>query len=187
VGENLRGISYFRIRLWALGLLTVVSCLIPQLYAVGDRDSACQADLPTLTDRLLLDLPSYANRVLQRVRKPNENFGKSTYVILAGNPEFKPIPLTSRQYAPALPDDSKQVFFTTLERQYSHDRIVKRQNYHWLFLAQAEDGWRLVTIYTQFGSSSGEKPPTPPQETSDGAIGQAIRLWLRDCRAGAIF
>ena len=31
------------------------------------------------------------------------------------------------------------------------------------------------------------RPPTPPRETSEGIIGQAVRLWLRDCRAGAIY
>jgi hypothetical protein len=150
------------------------------------NNSACPHDLKTLTELLLKDLPGYGNRVIQRARKLERTPYLSTYIIVAGNPDFKPLPLNNRQYNPVLPDTTRQIFFTTLERQYSSNKVVEAQNYHWLFLTQTQDGWRLVMVYTQFGSPSGKEPPTPPQETSDGVIGQAIRLWLRDCRAGAI-
>lgn len=173
-----------------LGLLTAVSW-----WAIGQQgiaspenlqNSSCPRDLKTLTNLLLKDLPSYTNRVIQRSRKLDRNYDIATYILLAGRPEFKPLPLKSLQYTPVLPDTSQQIFFTTLERQYSSDRVIKRQNYHWLFLTQTPDGWRLVLVFTQFGSSREDEPPNPPQESSNGAIGQAIRLWLRDCRAGEI-
>jgi hypothetical protein len=91
----------------------------------------------------------------------------------------------------------QQVFFTTLERQYWRNQMVSLQNYHWLFLVQNQDGWYLGLLYSSLGRyPSGDGPlspvasqraPTPPEESSDGIIGQAIRLWLRDCRAGAVF
>jgi hypothetical protein len=187
VGKNLRRNSYRWIKAISVALLTVMACLLVESQSLSIQanspNNSCPADIKTLTDRLLEDLPSYANRVIQRARKLDRVDYLSTYVIVAGRPEFEPLPLTSRQYTPILPDTSQQVFFTTLERRYSQNRVVRAQNYHWLFLTQAEDGWRLVTIYTQFGVPNGDRPPTPPQETSDGVIGQAVRLWLRDCRA----
>jgi hypothetical protein len=169
-----------------LGLLTVASWQTIQPQAVSLKTFSCPADVETLTNLLIKDIPGYANRVIQRVRKLDRPVYLSTYVIIARRPEFKPLPLTNRQYNPVLPDTSQQVFFTTLERRYSQNKVIEAQNYHWLFLARSQDGWRLAMVYTQFGSPSGDEPPTPPQETSDGVIGQAIRLWLRDCRAGAI-
>lgn len=186
MGKNLRRINRGWIKLWVLGVLTAASWWTIERLAFSIERSSCPADLETLTDLLLEDLPSYANRVVQRARKLDRTPYLSTYVIVAGRPEFKPLPLNGRQYKPVLPDTSKQVFFTTLERRYNRNHVVEAQNYHWLFLTQTQDGWRLVLIYTQFGSPSDKKPPTPPQETSNGIIGQAIRLWLRDCRAGAI-
>ena len=38
-------------------------------------------------------------------------------------------------------------------------------------------------MFSRFGDSMKKNPPTPPQETSDGIIGQGVQLWLRDCRA----
>jgi hypothetical protein len=186
MGENLRRISYDWIKWGMLALLTVASWETVQNRAVARELSSCPANLETLTDRLLKDLPSYANRVIQRARKLDRPVYLSTYVIVAGKPEFEPLSLNSRQYTPVLPDTSQQVFFTTLERRYSQNKIIDAQNYHWLFLVQTQEGWRLVMVYTQFGSLSSNEPLTPPQETSDGVVGQAIRLWLRDCRAGEI-
>lgn len=173
-----------------LGLLIAVNGWTIEQQAIASPDNlqgtSCPRNLEALTNRLLKDLPSYTNRVIQRSRQLDRNYDIATYVLLAGRPEFKPLPLKSLQYTPVLPDTSKQVFFTTLERQYSSDRVLQRQNYHWLFLTQTPEGWRLVLVFTQFGASRDNEPPTPPQESTDGAIGQAIRLWLRDCRAGEI-
>jgi hypothetical protein len=186
MGKNLRRISYNCLNLLLLGLLTVASWQTVRPQAVSLQSSSCPADLETLTNLLIQDIPGYANRVIQRVRKLDRPVYLSTYVIVAGRPEFKPLPLVNRQYNPVLPDTSQQVFFTTLERRYSQNTVIEAQNYHWLFLTRSQDGWRLAMVYTQFGSPANDEPPTPPQETSDGVIGQAIRLWLRDCRAGAI-
>lgn len=186
MGKNLRRISNRQLKLLLLGLITVASWHAVQPQAISLQPSSCPADLKTLTNLLIKDLPGYANRVIQRVRKLDRPVYLSTYVIVAGRAEFKPLPLVSRQYNPILPDTSEQVFFTTLERRYSQNKVIEAQNYHWLFLTRSQDGWRLAMVYTQFGSPSKDEPPTPPQETSDGVIGQAVRLWLRDCRAGAI-
>ena len=135
---------------------------------------------------MLPDLPSYANRVIQRSRRRHRSTNSISYIILAGKPEFQPLPLPNRQYSPVFPDTTQQVFFTTLERQYSRDRAVDLQNFHWLFLTQTESGWRLAMLYSQLASLHPGDPPLPPQETSKGVIGQAISLWLRDCRAGSL-
>ena len=151
---------------------------------------SCPSDVETLTSLLLHDLPSYANRVMQRSRRPNRTADSFSYVVVAGRPEFEPLTLGPGQYTPpstgADPEPPQQIFFTTLERQYRGGKTSEIQLYHWLFLTQTTDGWRLAMMFSQIGSSAPERPPTPPRESSKGIVGQAVSLWLRDCRAGAI-
>jgi hypothetical protein len=135
---------------------------------------------------MLRDLPSYANRVVTRATQ-RQNLATASHVILAGQPEFEPLPLTANpeQVHPDL--TVKQVFFTTLERQRTGDRLFELQQYHWAFLVQTRYGWQLVTLYSQIGSyPADERSVSPARESSSGAIGQAMRLWLRDCQAGAV-
>ncbi|MEO6860091.1 MAG: hypothetical protein ABI180_00875 [Microcoleus sp.] len=145
--------------------------------------SPCPADLEALVDRLLQDLPSYANRVIARSTKASNNSRAIGYVprqiILAGRPEFEPLPLN---FEDALPKNASQVFITTLEWQYREGKRVEIQQYHWLFLAKTEKGWELVKIVSRFGTVADVRPLSPP-ESEKSAIAEAIRLWLRDCRA----
>ncbi|WP_348539935.1 MULTISPECIES: hypothetical protein [Spirulina sp. CCY15215] len=145
-------------------------------------ETSCDQDLETVVELLLEDLPGYTNRVIQRSRLSGTN-DHETYVITTGQPEFEPLALVgSTRALPISPDDPKQVFFTTLEQSFSGDRAIPRENYHWLFLVSSPDGWRMATLFTRYGSVNREQPPSPPREASNGAIGQAVRLWLRDCR-----
>ncbi len=152
--------------------------------------NTCPSDVNTLTAHLLRDLPGYANRVIQRARRLNRTVDVFSYVLVAGRPEFEPLTLGPGQYTDANSaanvEPPAQVFFTTLERQYQRGRAIESQHYHWLFLTQTPDGWRLAMMFSRFGSSSRERPPTPPRESSGGTIGQAVNNWLRDCRAGNI-
>jgi hypothetical protein len=100
-------------------------------------------------------------------------------VVLAGQAEFEPLPVARND------ETTKQVFFTTLEQEFTETAVRDRQHFHWLFLTTTEQGWYLVTLFTRFGSSDPTADPMPPRETSQSAIGQAIQLWLRDCRAGS--
>ncbi|MBR8826300.1 MAG: hypothetical protein DSM107014_00095 [Gomphosphaeria aponina SAG 52.96 = DSM 107014] len=143
--------------------------------------SWCPADLEKLTTVMLQELPNYANRVIHSSQSLGST--NSGYVIVAGQPEFKPLKLNELQYTPVLPESSEQVFFTTLERQYLNGKIVEVQNYHWLFLTQTPTGWRMIMIFSRTGSDHQNRPPAPPQETSNGVIGQAIGVWLRDCNS----
>lgn len=149
----------------------------------------CPDQLESLVALLLRDLPGYANRVSQRSYIENFRITDSIpgTIILAGQPEFQPIELVSREYTSMQPDDTtQQVFFTTLERQYTSKTIVDLQHYYWLFLTQTQDGWRMVLLFSSLGPTASNEPPTPPQDASQGVVAQAIRLWLRDCRAGSI-
>ncbi|RMF22545.1 MAG: hypothetical protein D6756_10355, partial [Cyanobacteria bacterium J083] len=143
----------------------------------------CQGDVEQLTKQMLLDLPHYANRVSARTQVASRKAGIINYVIIAGKAEFEPLEITQHQYKQIPGESPQQVFFTTLERQYSDNKIIESQNYHWLFLAQTPSGWRKVLIYSRYGWQEPNIPPSPPQESSDTKIGQAIELWLRDCRA----
>ncbi|MEP6488425.1 hypothetical protein NDI43_14485 [Microcoleus vaginatus GB2-A3] len=144
--------------------------------------SPCPADLETLVDRLLQDLPSYANRVIVRSHfSPNKNTPSGyalPQIILAGRPEFEPLPLN---FEDALPENASQVFITTLERQYRGEKPVEIQQYHWLFLTKTENGWELAKIVSRFGTAANIRPLLGQESESE--IAEAIRLWLRDCNA----
>lgn len=163
----------------------------PQIHPSPQLTQAlsCPDDLQSLIFLMLRDLPNYANRVIQRARDFDRSVDTYSYVLIAGRQEFAPLTLGPGVYtAPTAidPEPPQQVFFTTLERQYQENRAVETQYYHWLFLTKTPEGWRLAMMFTRFGSPSGRRPPTPPRESSNGVIGQAVKLWLRDCRAGVI-
>ncbi|MDJ0687911.1 MAG: hypothetical protein QNJ41_05345 [Xenococcaceae cyanobacterium MO_188.B32] len=153
----------------------------------GDRQSqnkGCPQDVETLTSLMLKDLADYANRVIQRTQDSHRREGFDSYVVFAGKSEFEPLDLPQFQYNPGTKNNPKQIFFTTSERQYiDNTRKIETQNYHWLFLTQTPSGWRMVTMFSRFSPSTQKDLPTPPMETSNGIIGQAVNLWLRDCRA----
>lgn len=162
-----------------------------------NRKFVCPNDLSTLIQPLLRDLPSYANRVIQRSRLRGVNY-ESSYVLLAGRPEFEPLPLgqgrseqasssgSGEKPAGSSEDDPRQVFITTLERNYSSGQAVQLQHYHWLFLTKTESGWRLAMMFSRLGTYPAGNQPLPPRDNSNGAIAQAISTWLRDCRAGTV-
>jgi len=144
----------------------------------------CPAELEPLVAQLLNDLPTYSNLVASRsLGHPEERSSPFGTVLVASQPDFTPLPLG--ETAPR--ENLHQIFFTTLERQYWQQQAVSLQHYHWLFLVQGDDGWRLSLLYSSLGAyPAGSRGATPPQESSQGLVGQAIALWLRDCRAGAI-
>ncbi|MBE9138608.1 hypothetical protein IQ254_15650 [Nodosilinea sp. LEGE 07088] len=157
---------------------------------------ACPTDPEVLVNQLLADLPSYANRVASRqLDLSHQPLGPVTSVLVASPPDLTPIALATltpdASTPPTAPHETlQQVFFTTLERQYRPAQTVDLQQHHWLFLADAEDGWYLAMLYSSLAPAPdaiAPRPPTPPRESSEGIVGQAVRLWLRDCRAGAVF
>jgi hypothetical protein len=156
--------------------------------------AACPEELETLITGLLRDLPSYANRVARRLGT-NEGIAGFGTILVAGRAEFEPLNLADLTFGSRAEDANaegsealQQVFFTTLERQYTATEQIQLEEYHWLFLTPAEDGWRLAFMFSRLAvQGSIVRPPTPPRESSDGIIGQGVRLWLRDCRAGAVY
>ena len=164
--------------------------------------STCPSDIETLTAELIRDIPNYTNRVLQRTVAvlPDSNTDRLThgnllkkpyrpsYVLIAGRPEWEPLDLS--QYALTTNAEAggplTQVFFTTLSRQYSGLRVNEVQEYHWLFLAKAPEGWWLAFMFSALDDANTNRAPLPPREDSEGSVGQAVQLWLRDCRAGVI-
>lgn len=160
----------------------------------------CPSDPQVLATQLLADLPSYANRVSSRNLDLSTNpIQPVTTILVASAPDFAPLDLSQLLPDGAASDrepdaDLQQVFFTTLERQYWQGRPISLQHHHWLFLAPTQDGWHMALLFSSLGPypssgslGSSSRPPTPPQESSDGIVGQAVRLWLRDCRAEAVF
>ena len=187
--ENLQRTRNGTMRRTLIGLLVTVGCLsqLSEVYSQNTPQStSCPSDLKRLTELMLKDLPSYANRVIQRERIRNRPFPPSLYILVAGKPEFEPLPLTNLQYQPVVEDTAQQVFFTTLERQYGEKNLVNLETYYWLFLTQTEKGWQAVILFSRLASLNDRNLPLPPKDASNGPIGQGIRLWLRDCRAGAV-
>lgn len=162
--------------------------------------SDCPADLETLTMGLVRDLPSYANRVAYRNFGKFRQFQRPSAVILISQPDFEPLELASRSHtaSTAVEESVEQVFLTTLERQYNQEEVVDLQHYHWIFLTQADSGWYLAFMFSRLGaypstqpmgpqSLATRQPLTPPRDSSNGLLAEAIRLWLRDCRAEAVY
>lgn len=202
MGENLQGVMscvpgslsfarrHLRLILMAMGVMIVIVSISTPTAALETRIS-CPADVETLTQLLLRDLPGYANRVLRRsaiLDVPDDTYTFS--ILLAGRAEYQPLDLktTERSQINSLNDFSppQQIFFTTLEQHYTDTKAYTTQNYHWLFLTHSNSGWRVALLFTQFGSADPQRPPLPPRETSQGIVGQGVKIWLRDCRAGAI-
>lgn len=152
-------------------------------------DYACSNDLDTLIPLLLRDLPSYANRVSARAADLDNRGTSPGYVLLTSQATDEPLTLGPGGYYPATDDDAslKQIFFTTLERQYVSNSSVEMQNFHWLFLTQTSRGWRVAMMFSRLADYPDAEPISPPHDSSYGAIAQAVRLWLRDCYAGAVY
>lgn len=148
----------------------------------------CPDNLEDLMPLLLRDLPSYVNRVTQRAIGSHQSPDIPGTLLLAGQPDYAPLSLGPGAYQPGDSlDQAEQVFFTTLERQYVGGESLSVQRFHWVFLTQSDDSWYLVLMLSSLGGETmSDHPPSPPIESSQGAIAQGIRLWLRDCRTGNI-
>jgi hypothetical protein len=156
----------------------------------GAKSLCSEQNLETLTIQLLQDLPSYTNRASQRARRLSRSSDIYSYMVVAGRPEFTPLPLNLEEYSAETSKSSasgvEQVFFTTLERQYIGKKAIELQEFHWLLLTKTTTGWRLVMMFSQTGSDSGDQPLSPPRDSSNGAIAQGVNTWLRDCQAGSV-
>jgi hypothetical protein len=158
-----------------LPLGTIALIIFSQLPTQAVTRTACPTEVEPLIAALLPELPGYANRVAVRERLTRT---QRSSVVLAGRPEFEPLPLNSdRPPDPTL----KQAFITTLEREFVSGKPIDIQEFHWLFLTRTQQGWQLPLMFTRIGTTTPNQPITPPRESRDGAIGRAIQLWLRDC------
>ncbi len=164
------------------GILALV-----QDVRVSTPAPTCSANLASLSNLLVRDLPSYTNRVIQRRRKLSDRLYSS--ILAVGKPEFTPIEILSREYPPQFPQAApSQVFISTLERQYTGAKFDELQQFHWLFLAKTKVGWRLVNIYTRTSTPSrtSDSPISPAVESSKTSVAEGVRLWLNDCYFGKI-
>lgn len=156
---------------WVIAL----TIALPPIPVQSAPRIACPIEIEPLITAMLPDLPGYANRAAVRERLTRT---QKSSVIMAGRPEFEPLPLNSDRK----PDPTvKQVFITTLEREIVGGKAVQLQQFHWLFLTRTQQGWQLPLMFTQIGTTQPGQPITPPRDSRDGAIGQGIQLWLRDC------
>ncbi|WP_210407177.1 hypothetical protein, partial [Hydrocoleum sp. CS-953] len=133
-------------------------------------------NLEILVAALMLDLPSYVNREIQRDRQPNKDYLKRN-IVIAGRPEFEPLPIDD---TPFLQEDINQIFLTTLERQYRDSQVVELQQFHWLFLRQNQTQWELVNMFS-IEESLLENIPPQPEESINGVFARGIRAWLKGC------
>ncbi len=165
---------------------SIQNFLSQDLEITEQPDKSCPPDVATLSDRLIEDIADYGNRVIQTTQDSHQDEGIYNYIIFAGKAELQPLGLPQIDYGFSAADATEQIFFTTKEREYFKLRKSERQTYHWLFVTLTESGWHLVAMFSRFGHETQDTPPTPPQESSKGIIGQAASLWLRDCRADSL-
>ncbi|MEM9976036.1 MAG: hypothetical protein AAF808_00245 [Cyanobacteria bacterium P01_D01_bin.2] len=148
--------------------------------------TVCPENFDTLTDLLIRDIPSYTNRILQSSVADIPTAYRPAYVIAANHPERIPLEIEERVYTtnPSSGEPLYQLFFTTLERQYSGLDDTSINHFHWLFLAPSEQGWHMVFMFSAIEAE--DEVQLPPRDSSQGSVGQAIQRWLIDCRAEAI-
>jgi hypothetical protein len=170
--------------------LSVVWLMGSSISARAASKNSCPSEVEPLIMVMLRDLPGYGNRVIVRSRNRYAEMSSLTSIITAGRPEFEPLPLapgtTSKIPSKDAQSNLQQVFITTLERQNTAGKLVDLQQFHWLFLTKTQRGWQLALMFTRTGSFPAGQPPTPPRESSQGIIGQAVQTWLRDCNLGAV-
>ena len=152
------------------------------LSAKNSPQAHCRQPLPELIPPLMDALPSYTNRVMQRSKIGSVPL--QTYVLIAGNPDFDPLPIAQQQWRSVVPNTTEQIFFTTMERSYTDQRAIVSQNFYWAFFVETHQGWQLALLYQQLGGFPENQPTSPRRDASNGAIAQGIKLWLRDCQAG---
>lgn len=174
----------FRRCLLAIAFLGIMEVFFPALPLNAAESRGCFHPLTTLMPPLLADLPSYTNRVIQRTRVTPRQTPLERYILSAGNVDFNPLPYPQQQWQSTVENTTRQVFFTTLEREYTEQRVIERQNFYWAFLVETQQGWQLAVLYQQLGSESPHRSPSPRRDVSTASIAQGIKLWLRDCRAG---
>ncbi|NET29467.1 hypothetical protein [Okeania sp. SIO1I7] len=133
-------------------------------------------DLEILATDLILDLPGYVNREIQRDRQSNEDYLERN-IVIAGRPEFEPLPIDDM---PFFQEDINQIFLTTLERQYPGSQVVELQKFHWLFLRKSQRQWELVNMFSIEESLLGSLPPQL-EDSSNGVFARGIRFWLEKC------
>ena len=133
-------------------------------------------DLEIIMAALILDLPGYVNREIQRDRQSNEDYLERN-IVIAGRPEFEPLPIDDM---PFFQEDINQIFLTTLERQYRDSEVVELQKFHWLFLRKSQRQWELVNMFSIEESFLGNLPPQP-EDSSNGVFARGIRVWLKKC------
>ncbi len=180
---------------------------VPDAIAPLRSPTVCPDDFELMTQSLLRDLPNYANRVLARSARRTaltiseelrqepprpliSAYDLQTHIALAGQATYDEAIPGPRWDGPS-PEDLanggiRQIFFTTLERQYRGDRLTRLQHYHWAMIADTSQGWRLTGLFSRIGGYPANQPPSPFGETTYGDVGRAIDLWLRDCEAGAV-
>jgi hypothetical protein len=160
--------------------------IVPNVAISGSTPVTCPVKLPNLTDLLVRDLPSYGNRIIQQRRKRTDLVYSS--ILTASVPELQPIEILSREYPSQFPQVAPtQVFISTLENQYTGIRSTQIQQFHWLFLVQTRQGWRLANIYSRTGGFPlANTSISPPIESSRTIVGEAIRIWLNDCYVGKL-
>ena len=143
--------------------------------------SMCPEAIGSVAPLLVRDLPSYANRAIIRGRS-RQDMAELTQVVVASQMELEPMEVPSLKPDPNL----HQVFVTTLERQVSAQKIYEFQQYHWIFLVNTRAGWRLIKSFSRTSRYPKGDWITKIQDSSQGAIAQGIKTWLRDCAAGSI-
>lgn len=163
----------------------------PPPSLITEKKFVCsEQSLETFITHLLRDLPSYANRASQRGRRLRRSSDIYSYMLIAGKPEFQPLPLKfdsdNNDGQKSTTSEVEQVFFTTLERQYVDRKAVELEEFHWLFLTKTSNGWRFVIMFSQTGAYPQQQPPSPPRDSSNGSVAQGIKAWLRDCEAGSV-
>ena len=157
----------------AIGAIACLGLLAGVGGRVGRADSdrrSCAVEIDRWASGLLVQLPGYANRQLNRT-------GSETRMLMAGLPEVESIDAE---------EEANRVFFSTLETSTEESSAadspsvsqprsvsgVRLQLFYRLTVARSrpQTPWQLVSLEMA-------TPRLSPTDVTDGAIWQAIAAW----------
>ena len=180
----------------AIAVLTPINfnqSTIAQQVVKEQNDRQCPNDIKVLADLLTRDISDYGNRVIQKSSMYSHKLDfLPIYIVTSTQAELEPLSIGSLDESSLQKtnenDNIQQIFFTSLERQYSNSQtIIEAENYHWLILTYNNQQWQLVQSFTRFGYPRGDKTVVSPiRDSTSGVIGQAVKIWLKDCQAGSL-
>lgn len=142
-----------------LGLVFLLGFLA---LPVAAKSKSCPQSLGALSNELTQELPDYLNRTYTRL-------GINRHATIASYPDNEPLAIAQVNKNLKSPD---QIFISVKSGEIGQPK--GQIDAYWLVVVKTQtQAWRLVMAFSRSGNA-------PPQDVSNGAIANAVSIWLGD-------